>query len=141
MTSQAIEPTLEALLVLTVQTTVVQSVAGTPLGDRMIVNVLGGSFVGPKLAGRVPACGGDWLIRTATGSRLDVRLLLETTDGVTILLHYSGRASQVDGKPRIEVAGHFDAPAGPYAWLNDVQAFGLGVPLPDGVRYQFYRFA
>jgi hypothetical protein len=25
--------------------------------------------------------------------------------------------------------------------LNDVQAFGLGIPLPDGVRYQFYRFA
>lgn len=141
MTSQAIEPTLEPLLVLTVQTTVVQSVTGTPLGDRRIVEVLGGSFEGSRLSGRVPACGGDWLIRTATGSHLNVRLLLETADGVTILFQYSGKASQRDGQPRIEVAGSFDAPVGPYAWLNDVQAFGLGFPLPDGVRYQFFRFA
>lgn len=132
---------VEPLLVLTIQTKVVQSVAGTPLGDRMIVDVVSGSFEGPQLAGRVPACGGDWVIRTPKGSQLNVRLLLETADGVTILFQYSGKASQIEGKPRIEVAGSFDAPAGRYAWLNDVQAFGLGFPLPTGVRYHFFRFA
>jgi len=81
------------------------------------------------------------MIRTAKGSRLNVRLLLETVDGVPILFQYSGRASQIEGKPRIEVAGSFDAPEGPYAWLNDVQAFGLGFPTPTGVRYHFYHFA
>jgi Protein of unknown function (DUF3237) len=140
MSQDNIEPTLESLFVLTVQTKAVQSVTGTPLGDRMIVDVQGGTFEGPRLRGRVPASGGDWLIRTPRGSRLDVRLLLETVDGATILLQYSGRASQVDGKPRIEVAGNFDAPEGPYAWLNDVQAFGLGLPIPSGVRYHFFRF-
>ena len=140
MTDDKIDPTLELLLVLTVQTTVVQSLTGTPLGDRMIVDVVSGSFEGPRLAGRVPASGGDWLIRTPTGSQLSVRLLLETTDGATILFQYSGKASQIEGKPRIEVAGSFDAPDGPYAWLNDVQAFGLGSVIPSGVRYHFYRF-
>lgn len=140
MIPETVEPTLAPLVVLTVQTTVVQSVTGTPLGDRMVVDVVSGSFEGPGLTGRVLPSGGDWLTRTPNGSRLDVRMLLETADGVTLLFRYSGRASQKQGRPHIEVAGSFEAPAGPYAWLNDVQAFGLGVPLPTGVRYHFFRF-
>jgi hypothetical protein len=131
---------IELLLVLTVQTTLVRAVPGTPVGDRTVFDVEGGTFEGPRLSGRVLATGGDWLIRTATASHLNVRLVLETHDGVTLLCQYSGRACQVNGKPRIEVAGTFDAPAGPYAWLNDVQAFGQGVRTPEGVRYHFYRF-
>ena len=131
---------VELLLVLTVQTTLVRAVAGTPLGERAVFDIAGGTFEGPRLSGRVPASGGDWLIRTPAATHLSVRLLLETHDGVTILFQYSGRACQADGKPRIEVAGTFEAPAGSYAWLNQVQAFGRGVPLPDATRYHFYRF-
>jgi len=136
-----VRPEIEPLLVLTVKTALVRTVTGTPLGDRTIVDVVSGTFEGPRLSGRVPATGGDWLIRTPADSRIDVRLLLETADGVTVLFQYSGKACQIDGKPRIEVAGSFDAPQGPYGWLNDVQAFGLGVAIPEGVRYEFYRFS
>jgi hypothetical protein len=135
-----IEAAVEPLFVLNAQTTVLKHVAGTPGGDRMVVDVVSGTFDGPLLSGRIPPSGGDWLTRTARGSCLDVRLVLETHDGVTLLFRYQGKASQRADKPRIEVAGSFDAPAGAYAWLNDVQTFGLGVPLPDGVRYHFYRF-
>lgn len=134
------QPAIEPLLVITVQTTLVRAVTDTPLGDRMIFDVVGGTFEGPRLEGSVPATGGDWVTRTPTGSRLDVRLLLETDDGVPILFQYSGRACQIDGNARIEMAGAFDAPAGPYSWLNDLQAFGLGFPIAGGVRYQLYRF-
>ena len=135
-----VEHDIEPLLVLTVQTTLVRAVTDTPVGSRIVFDVVGGTFMGPRLRGNVPATGGDWVTRTATGSRMDVRLLLETDDGVPILFQYSGRASQVDGEARIEVAGAFDAPAGPYSWLNNIQAFGLGVPIDGGVRYQLYRF-
>ncbi len=131
---------IELLLILTLQTALVRDVPGTPLGDRTVVDIEGGTFTGPRLSGRIPATGGDWLTRTATGSLLDVRLLLETHDGATILFQYTGRACLADGKPRIEVAGTFEAPQGPYAWLNDVQAFGQGVRILEGVRYHFYRF-
>ena len=131
---------IELLLVLTVQTTLVRAVSGTPLGDRTVFDIEGGTFTGPRLSGHIPATGGDWVVRTPTGSHLNVRLLLETHDGVTILFQYSGRACIVDGNPRIEVAGTFEAPQGPYAWLNDVQTFGRGVRIPEGVRYHFYRF-
>lgn len=133
-------PAIEPLLVLSVQTTLVRTVTGTPLGDRTIFDVVSGTFEGPRLSGHVPATGGDWVTRTPTGSRLNVRLLLETHDGVTILFQYSGKACQSDGQVRIEVAGTFDAPEGRYGWLNDVQAFGCGDPTPEGVRYRFYRF-
>ena len=132
---------IELLLELTARTALVRSVTGTPLGDRAIFDIEGGTVVGPRLSGRIVNTGGDWLIRTPTSSRLDVRLLIETHDGVTLLFQYSGRAGLVDGSSRIEAAGTFEAPQGPYAWLNDVQAFGRGIPIPDGVRYHFYRFS
>ena len=135
-----LQPALELLVVLSVQTTLVQVVTGTPLGDRMIFDVVAGTFEGPRLSGRVRATGGDWVTRTATGSHVNVRLLLETHDGVTILLQYSGRACQDGDKLRLDVAGTFEAPQGPYGWLNDVQAFGRGAVTADGVRYYFYRF-
>ena len=133
-------PAIEPLMVLSVQTTEVRTVTGTPSGDRTIFDVVSGTFEGPRLSGHVPATGGDWVTRTPTGSRLNVRMLLETHDGVTILFQYSGKACQADGKLRIEVVGTFDAPEGPYGWLNDVQAFGCGDPTADGARYRFYRF-
>jgi hypothetical protein len=134
-------PAIQLLFILTAKTTLVRAIAGTPLGDRNVFEIEGGTFEGPRLTGRVPATGGDWTIRTAMGSQLNVRLLLETHDGVTIVFQYTGRASMKDGKPNIEVAGSFEAPQGPYAWLNDVQTFGQGTALPDGVRYHFYRFS
>jgi hypothetical protein len=136
----SLDAVIEPLFVLTAQTTVLKHVTGTPGGDRMVVDIVSGTFEGTLLSGRIPPSGGDWLTRTSHGSCLDVRLLLETHDGVPILFRYQGKASQRADKPHIEVAGSFDAPAGPYAWLNDVQTFGLGVPLADGVRYHFFRF-
>jgi hypothetical protein len=136
-----IEAKIEPLLVLDVQTQLVSHVLGTPVGDRAAYDIVGGRFEGARLRGLVPASGGDWTTRTSIGSLLDVRLLLRTDDGVTILLRYSGTASaRADGVVRIEVAGRFEAPPGAYAWLNPLQAFGLGAPTPNGVRYQFYHF-
>jgi hypothetical protein len=66
--------------------------------------------------------------------------VLETDDGVTLLLRYGGRASRRGDDFRVEIAARFDAPPGRYEWLNTVQAFGLGFPGADNVRYQIYRF-
>jgi Protein of unknown function (DUF3237) len=47
-------PAIEPLLVLSVQTTLVRTVTGTPFGDRTIFDVVSGTFEGPRLSGRVP---------------------------------------------------------------------------------------
>src|SRR5262245_15460121 len=103
------EPAIEPLLVLSARIREIRSVSGTPLGDRAIYDVEGGTFEGPNLSGRVLATGGDWVTRTRAGAQMSVRLLLETHDGVTVLFQYSGRASQSDGKRRLEAAGTFEA--------------------------------
>ena len=138
--SQRIEPVIESLMVLHIQTRLRSNLTAMPLGDRTVFDIEGGSFEGPGLRGQIPPSGGDWLTRTATGSQMDVRMLLQTDDGVTLLLRYSGRASLRDGNPHIEITGSFDAPDGRYGWLNDIQTFGLGTPVADGVRYHLYRF-
>jgi hypothetical protein len=132
---------IEPLLTMQAQTRLVAKLDGTSLGDRSVYDVVGGTFEGPRLRGQLLPSGGDWTTRSAAGSQLDVRLLLHTDDGATILLRYQGKASQRDdGSMRIEVVGSFEAAPGAYAWLDSIHTFGLGTPLQDGVRYQFYRF-
>src|SRR5690606_34841105 len=113
-------PTIELLFELVVQTRPVANLAGVPTGDRTVVDVVAGSFAGPALRGTVAATGGDWLARSPGVSVQDVRLVLETDDGVTVLFRYTGRVTASGTTPRMEVAGTFDAPEGAYAWLNGV---------------------
>jgi hypothetical protein len=131
---------IELLLTLRIQVRRVCHIVGTPAGDRAVFDIVGGSFEGESLRGRVLASGGDWVTRNPAGSQLDVRLVLQTDDGVTIPYRYGGRVSEREGKPRVEVAGIFEAPQGAYAWLNGVQAFGLGMGTSDSVEYNLFRF-
>ena len=39
---------------------------GGPQGNRIIANVVGGTFDGPRLRGQIESPGGDWLIRLLT---------------------------------------------------------------------------
>lgn len=133
-------PQISLLMTLSVQTRAVCKLAQTPLGDRAVFEVSGGAFSGPQLRGRILPAGGDWLIRSGTRALLDVRLVLETEDGVNLLCQYSGCGAPRDGAPRVEVGARFIAPAGAYDWLNEIQAFGLGQATSEGVRYHLYRF-
>ncbi|HEY9547253.1 MAG TPA: DUF3237 domain-containing protein [Solimonas sp.] len=133
-------PAISPLLTLDVEVEWLRNLAGTPLGERVIFGVRGGRFDGPHLRGHVLSWGGDSVTRTASTTQLDVRLLLETDDGVPLHLRYQGRASQRDGKPHIEISGGIEAPAGAYAWLNDLLVFGLGAQTGAGVRYELFHF-
>ena len=67
-------------------------VGQTPEGHRMIVNVAGGRFEGPKLNGAVMAMSGaDWSrIRPDGSGALDVRMCFKTDDGAIIYVHWHG---------------------------------------------------
>ena len=131
---------IQSLLNLSVRTRLVRKLPGLPSGDRSVFDIVDGSFEGSRLRGRVLQTGGDWSNRTAGVSRLEVRMLLQTDDEVTIAFRYSGFASQRKDGVRIEIAGHFEAPEGAYDWLNSIQAFGLGAPTEDGVHYRIFCF-
>ena len=112
-----------------------------PKGDRLIVAVTGGSFEGPRLRGTVETPGGDWVTVQSGGVvRLDVRLLLKTDDGAEILVTYCGTGhAQPDGSLQIRTAPTFETGDDRYAWLNDIQAVGVGKTVSGGVEYDIYQ--
>ena len=60
--------------------------------------VIGGTFEGPRLKGKVLPPGGDWLVTGAGNVRhLDVRALLVTDDDQRIYMTYNGIISQPQG--------------------------------------------
>src|SRR3954453_8314354 len=99
-----------------------------PHGTRVTAGVLGGSFEGPKLRGRIVPPGGDWVTAHRNGVlQLDVRLTLVTDDGAAILMQYKGISQPAgDGRAELRTAPLFETGDERYAWLNDVQAVGVG---------------
>jgi len=115
-------------------------IKGGPSGTRFIAHVTGGTFSGPKLNGTILGPAGDWVIaRKNRTIKLDVRLTLRTDDGEHILVTYTGiGVPDADGAMQIRTAPLFETGAEKYAWLNDVQAVGIGVSTGDSVTYEVY---
>ena len=115
-------------------------VSGAPGGTRIIAEVKGGTFEGPRLKGTVgPAPGGDWVTVRADGSMLlDVRLILTTHDGANIFVSYTGLLRNVDGTMQARGAPRFETGDERYAWLNSVHGLGIGTTGPEGVDYDIY---
>lgn len=108
---------------------------GSPSGTRVVADVTGGSVEGPRVRGRIVTPGGDWLVRRANGvARLDVRLLIVTEDDASIYVTYEG----INDNGRIRVAPLFETGDERYAWLNDIQAVGIGARTETGVAYEVY---
>lgn len=111
-----------------------------PQGGRLIVDASAGTFEGERLRGTIVPPGGDWVTLRRDGSvKLDVRLVLKTDDGAMILMTYTGIGiPEDDGTLRIRTAPLFETGDERYAWLNRVQAIGVGASEEGGVRYEVY---
>lgn len=111
-----------------------------PQGSRTIASVTGGSFSGDRLSGTIVPPGGDWVsVRSDRSIRLDVRLLLVTDDGESILMTYNGVGTrEKDGTTSLRTAPTFETGAENYTWLNNVQAVGIGTAQPGTVTYEVY---
>jgi len=128
-------------------------VGQTPQGNRIIFLVEQGKFEGPKLKGEILAGGGDWFLLRPDGvGELDVRITLRTDDGQLIYMAYRGildaapavMARIFRGEPvehseyYFRTAPTFQTASPQYAWLNRIQAIGIGDVLPNGVAYDAY---
>jgi hypothetical protein len=113
--------------------------ANAPQGTRVVVTVTGGSFEGPKLRGTVDNSGGDWVTMRADRSiKLDVRALLHTEDGADILVTYMGIGTRDGDGLAIRTAPLFETGDERYAWLNNIQAVGIGKSGTNLVTYDVY---
>ena len=111
-----------------------------PQGTRMLVGVTGGRFEGERLSGTVIEPGGDWVTQRADGSiKLDVRVVLKTDDEASILVTYNGVGVVVDGQLEARCAPLFETGDERYAWLNNIQAVGVGGLDGTDVVYDIYE--
>ncbi|SEE69906.1 Protein of unknown function [Rhizobiales bacterium GAS191] len=93
---------------------------GSPLGDRRLVPILGGSFVGPAIRGSIIPGGADrQLVRKDGVTLLDALYEMQTADGAILTVN-----NKVLIDPGNGPAGYrfstiaITAPDGPHAWLN-----------------------
>jgi hypothetical protein len=97
-----------------------QSLGASALGERFIVPILGGTFEGPRLRGRVLAGGADrqWL-RPDGIKELDALYEMQTDDGAVITVH---NRVLIDDRAQPErylrSVVQLRAPDGPHEWLN-----------------------
>lgn len=114
-----------------------------PLGGRYMSTAKGGGRIeGPRLKGDLVE-GFVWGPHRMRGNdyshmHYDVRMLLRTDDGSRVLIRYRGTNSPAypDGSWRI--APVFEAEDGPYAWLNSVQAMGVGRKVGEDIELMVY---
>src|SRR5580658_8650524 len=128
-------------------------VGDTPNGFRRIGLVTGGSFEGERLSGEVIS-GNDWqAVRTDSCIKLDVRLVLRTTDEALIVMTYTClRAGppivieKLDRGEPVDPASYyfrmnpmFETSSRKYDWINRIIAIGIGHRLADGPVYNIFE--
>ncbi len=96
------------------------SLGQSPMGQRFIVNILGGKFDGPRLKGKVLPGGADrQLLRPDGIKELDALYEIQTHDGIVITVHNQVIIDMPSSDQRYACSVvKFRAPEGPYDWLN-----------------------
>ncbi len=112
----------------------------TPMGNRLIHPVTGGSFKGPKIKGEILPIGADWALVVDTGiKKLDVNIVLKTDDDAIIYVTYNGFIyREEDGSLYFRVTPIFETSSEKYSWLNHTIAVGIGRRIKGGVAYTVY---
>jgi hypothetical protein len=148
------EPSLAFLYTSQIEIEPPLRVGNAPCGERRIINITGGTFAGPKMAGRVLRGGADWQIIRHDGiTEVEARYTLETDDGALIFVSNWGlrhgpkevmerlaNGQDVDGTEYyFRTTPVFETGAADYAWLNRVVAVAAGERHADEVIITVYE--
>ena len=150
----ALPPTLTHVTTIDVDVGPIQDLGQMPLGRRRIIPILGGSAKGPRLTATVVPGGADWQIVRGDGViELVAHYSLATHDGVAISVVNRGirhappevMARLARGEPVDPAAVYcravptFEAPAGPYAWMNNRLFLSSVARFPDRVQVSVFE--
>jgi hypothetical protein len=149
-----VEPSLRFLYSSSVEVGHPVVVGSTPYGERRIIPILGGSFAGPRLSGKILPGGADWqIVRTDDTAELEARYTLQTDDGALIYVLNQGIRSgskEVMGRLARGEKVHpseyyfrtrpvFETGAPKYQWLHGIVAVATGERLPNQVIITVYE--
>jgi hypothetical protein len=119
------------LMVLRLATSATHDIGSTPQGTLTIFPVIGGSFEGERLRGKVLAGGGDWVTARGDGIfTVDLRVTLETDDGGLIHMTFAGVRD--DANHYFRTVPRFETAVPKYAFVNRLLAVGIGEIRRDG---------
>lgn len=126
--------TFSPLLTLRLTTAATQNIGAVPSGTRVTFPIIGGSFEGSRLRGKVLSAGDDWTIKRSDGvCELDARLTLQTEDEALIHTTFEGiRDDEAPGGPYFRTRWRFETADPKYAYLNRLLAVGSGLLSADG---------
>jgi hypothetical protein len=115
------------------------TVSSGPSGSRTIGEITSARFEGDRLKaslkGRAAA---DWAFVEPSGRVLvDARLTLETDDGATIFVSYTGRMDAANGG--VFSSMYFETGDERYAWLTRILGVAKGRFFGDTLRYDVYE--
>ena len=126
----------------------------TPVGHRRVINIVGGSFAGPRMSGSVLGGGADWqIIRPDGVAVLDARYTLRTDAGDFIQVTSQGlrhgpveiiarlaRGEAVDPKLYyFRTVLRFETGAAAFDWINKTIAVASGVRTRNLVELEAFE--
>jgi hypothetical protein len=132
----------------------IMSLGRTPVGERRIVGIRGGTVHGPKFNGRVLPGGADWQIIRADGAaEIQARYTIESDAGARVLVDSVGlrhgppqvidrlaRGDNVDpGLYYFRTVMRFATGDPSTDWLNRIIAVSRGQRLARAVRLEVYE--
>ncbi|MDO9411531.1 MAG: DUF3237 domain-containing protein [Pseudolabrys sp.] len=132
----------------------IMNLGQTPLGERRIIDILGGTVRGPRLNGKVLPGGADWqIIRSDGAADIQARYTIEAESGARILVSSEGlrhgppdvlakltRGEAVD--PSLyyfRTVMRFETSGADVDWLNRILAIAVGQRLPNAVQLDVYE--
>ena len=125
-----------------------REIGPTPYGIRRRIPIIGGSFEGPRIRGKVLAGGADWQLQRADDYTLiEADYMIEAEDGTPIHVRNRGLTnSRVKGATAryLRTVPEFEAPTGPHEWLNQSVFVGSLQGLsggPPAVMVHVFRLA
>jgi hypothetical protein len=129
-------------------------VGSVPHGLRRTIPILGGSFTGPRLSGKIVPGGADWQVVRPDGiTEVEARYTLETDDGALIHVLNAGiRTGPSEVMERLangercnpseyyfRTRPMFETGAPQYQWLHAIVAVATGERLPNEVIITVYE--
>jgi len=122
------------LMTLRLHTAPTQALGAVAHGSRVTFPIMGGSFDGERLRGKVLPGGDDWTVKRADGvMELDARLTLETDDGALIHMTFVGlRYDEPPSTLHLRTFPRFETASPRYAFLNRLLAVDAGELSADG---------
>ncbi|MER7153703.1 DUF3237 domain-containing protein [Streptomyces lydicus] len=145
---------LRSLAVFEVRLDPILDLGDSHWGRRRVINIVGGTFEGPRLSGVILPGGADWqVLHPDDGmASIDTRSTLRTHDGAHLYLSTSGVRHGSPEVLRRLAAGEAVDPAEyyfrlfcrfetgdeRYRWLNRTLAVASGARTSEAVRYEAY---